>query len=213
MAALTNCLWFMGRVLRLEALVMLFYPLPTMYIAARWGLAFSDRTLFATLFLVFTTLGPMYAKFYLLNSGLLTATYARTLWWRWSFGATLLAGAAAKGLGLTLQLGWVSIILRHNAWTAVTEQVTSMVGNIFGLVNRIGGRTILGTPGASQIQVAIAIIIVFHSVYLVFLTQLSSVMLLQSVGPHQRLARTPKVPRFVKRIWERVRASRGENYR
>lgn len=191
MAALTTALWFIGRVLRLDALLMLLYPLPTMYIAARWGLGCSDLCLCAGTFLIFTLLGPLFAQSYFLNTGLLASTYARCLWYRWSFWPTLLAGATAKAVGLVTQLAWVSIMLRYSAWDAVTIQVTQMIAGLCTLVNRLCGRIVWATPGLGAVQIGVAVVVALHSLYLVFFTLLTSALFLKGIQRQHRIARAP----------------------
>lgn len=207
MAAWTTALWFIGRMLKMDALVMLLYPLPTMYVAARWGLGFSDLTLYAVTFLIFTLMGPLYAQGYLFNSGLLTWTYARCLWWRWSFGPTLAAGAFAKGIGLMIQLAWASVVLRYNAWIAVTFQVRQMIEALCGIVNKVFGRSVWASPGFRQVQIGIVIVVALHSVYHVFFTLVSSSILLKSIEGRHRIARRPPDVPGVKWLIKRARDS------
>lgn len=193
MAALTTLLWWMGRMLRLDAFVMLFYPLPTMYAAARFGLQYSDLTLICSIFLIFTILGPIYAGFFFLNTGLLTITYSRVLWYNMGWKVALFAGGIAKGIGLALQLAWVSVILRYNAWKAAALQVTLMLRFFGNVINKIAGKAICGEPGVKAVQGGLSVIVALHSFYHVLFTLIVIAILLKKVE-HELVRKPPEVP-------------------
>ncbi|CAN8066802.1 unnamed protein product [Agarophyton chilense] len=193
MTALTTVLWYLGRVFRLDAVLLLFYPLPTIYIASKYGLKFADWTIMSVLFFVFTIVGPLFAITYFLNTGLLTIVYARALWWRFGWFAALLFGAAAKAVGLCLQLLFISPILRYNAWKAVVEQVTILLQNMAKLLGAVGIKMM--APTASAVQIALIIVIAFHSLYHVFFTLLMSSIVLRRIEADVELKRSPvKMP-------------------
>lgn len=205
MAALAYSLWFLGRLLRLDALLLLFYPLPNMYIAARWGLEHSDRTLGALLLVLFTHMGPFYAKLYLFNSGMLTYTYTRALWYGWSWPIALLAGAFAKAVGLVVSLFWLSLILKHNPWAILTEQVQMLLGGLCSLLRRLPLLGFIGAPSALQVQIGIVVIIAIHSLYHVFCTLFVSTLFLVKVAEKAPLARVPKDMPFILKLLRRTK--------
>lgn len=189
MTALATVLWYLGRMLRLDAFLLLFYPLPTMYIASRYGLNFATYTILSTLFFVFTIVGPFFAVTYLLNTGLLTAVYSGAIWFRLGWRGTLLSGAAAKAVGLCLQLLFITPILRHNAWKAVTEQVTLILENLIKLLNFVG--ISFTAPSIGAVQIAIIVVIALHSIYHVFFTLLMANIFLRRIGEEVELKRSP----------------------
>lgn len=193
MTALTATLWYFGRMLRMDAFLLLFYPLPTMYAGARFGLLYSDLTLFCSTFLIFTIMGPIYAGLFFLNTGLLTIAYSRALWYRAGWKVALLAGSVAKGVGLALQLAWVSVILRYNAWKAAALQVTIMLRFFGKVVNKIAGRVVCGEPGVKTVQVGLSVVVALHSFYHVMFTLITIALLLKKLGP-QLVREPPEVP-------------------
>lgn len=205
MTALTASLWFFGRILRLDAFLLLFYPLPSMYIASRFGLRFADLTLICSVFFIFTVMGPLYAGLYFLNTGLLVMVYARALWYRWDWKWTLLGGGVAKGVGLALQLAWVSVILRYNAWKAASIQVTAMLRFMGIFFNKIVRRSVFGEPGMAAVQTGLSVVVALHSFYHVFFTLVFISILLTRL--RAKLVREPPAVPGV--AWFLKRASRN----
>ncbi|PXF47625.1 hypothetical protein BWQ96_02604 [Gracilariopsis chorda] len=206
MTALATVLWYLGRMLRLDAFLLLFYPLPTMYIASKYGLSFATCTILSTLFFVFTIVGPFFAVTYLLNTGLLTAVYARAIWFRLGWRATLLSGAAAKAVGLCLQLLFITPILRYNAWKAVTEQVTLLLENSIKLLKFVG--ISLTAPSIGAVQIAIIIVIVLHCIYHVFFTLLMANIFLRRIEEEVELKRSPPSMPFVDALIRNAKRTR-----
>lgn len=189
MTAITTVFWYFGRILRMDSVLLLFYPLPAMYVASRFGLKFADLTLMCSVFLIFTVMGPLYAGLYFLNTGLLILVYSRALWYRWGWKLTLLGGGLAKGVGLALQLGWISVILRYNAWKAAALQVTAMLTFMGNIANKVLGRAVFGEPGMSAVQAGLSVVVALHSFYHVFFTLLFMSILLTRLRAH--LVREP----------------------
>lgn len=203
MAALTINLWTMGRVFRMDALLLLMYPLPNMFIAARWGLPHADRTLQATVLMMFILMGPIYAQLYFFNSGLLTLAYTRALWYRLPWRATLALGALAKAVGLALNLAWLSVVFRYNSWTLLTNQVRSLLVTTLGLISKLPLMPVLAHPSMMQVQLGIIMLIVIHSLYHVFCTLLISALMLIKVSENVDLVRMPTELPFIIRLLRR----------
>lgn len=191
MTALSTAIWHAGRVFRLDSLLLLFYPIPTMYVAARWGLHSANVTLITTVLFIFITVGPFYAKAFVLNSGLLAAAYARGLWYRWPFAGLLMAGACAKMVGLFLGLKWSSLILGFDAWSVVTEQTKALLGAIIAAINWLARRQLLSPPGLGAVRSAVAAVLALHSLYHVFCTLLVATLFLRLAAKEGRLERPP----------------------
>lgn len=208
MTALTTAVWFVGRVLRLDSLLLLFYPIPSMYIAARWGVKASDVSLFTTVLFIAITVGPFYAKSFVLNSALLAATYARGLWYGWPFWALLLAGACAKAMGLLIGLKWMSLILRYDAWVVVTQQTSGLLHAVVRGVNWVARRKLLHAPGMTAVKWGVGAVVVLHAVYHVFCTLLVATLLLRAAVKEGRLERVP--PRVPGLEWLIQRSSRSK---
>lgn len=192
MSALTTAMWYFGRIFRLDAFIMLFYPVPMLYAAMRWGPSYGDRTLIASLFLIFTLMGPLYCVLFFLNTGLLGLTFTRAFWYQWPPAAALLAGAIAKCTGLVLQLSMTSKILRYDAWQIITHQVKGLIDGVVGLVSKL-----VGQPGAAagiplqRVQVVVAVVLGLHSAYHVLFTHMTSSMILERASTVNSLKRTP----------------------
>lgn len=127
-------------------------------------------------------MGPIYAGLFFLNTGLLIVAYSRALWYRAGWRLMLLAGAVAKGVGLALQLAWISVILQYDAWKAAALQVSVMLGAMGSVVNRLAGRVVWGKPSMGAIQAGLAVVVTLHSLYHVMFTLLTIAILLKKLG-------------------------------
>lgn len=205
MAAITVQLWYAGRILKLDSFLLLLYPLPCMYISARWGLTYGDRCLCVILFMMFVTMGPMFTQFYIFNTGLLTFTYTRTLWWKWPWWACLLAGGLAKAIGLTVNMAWASFVFETNVWHFLAFQIRIMLEGMFAVLSKLPLVPKLATPTLMQVKIGIAAVIALHSLYHVFCTLFLSALLLVRVSEDAKLARVPSGVPFVARLIRNMR--------
>lgn len=202
MAALTTSLWHLGRVYHLDALFLLMYPVPTIYIASRWGLRQADYTFYASQVLIFTLVGPLYAILYLFNTGLLTLAYSRALCHSLSWKRTLVTASAAKGLGVCLQLLLISSVIGQNAWRAFGAQVTALLTSVVSLLARLG--IILPSPSVTPVYIAMVVVLVLHSVYHVFFTNLSTSLMLIKLSETTKMQHLPSPMPLVTFILKRL---------
>eukprot|EP00177_Eucheuma_denticulatum_P004464 GFKZ01008111.1.p1 GENE.GFKZ01008111.1~~GFKZ01008111.1.p1 ORF type:complete len:361 (-),score=24.06 GFKZ01008111.1:2032-3009(-) len=209
MIALTTVIWYFGRVFRLDAFLLLFYPLPTMYISSKWGPYYANLTLISTLVFIFLIVGPIYAQLFFLNSGLLILAYSYTLHLNWTFLPVLLAGAAAKAIGLFLNVKWVSFILKHNSWKYLTEQTRALLISISNFINWITRSSALSAPSLSAIQIGIVTIITLHSLYHVFCTLLVTSLFLRKLSQQGRLKKVPPQVPGMEWLIKRSQAAQG----
>ncbi len=202
--ALTLCMWYLGRIFRLDSFLLLFYPIPMFFVTMRWGPQTGDRVLVSTLIVVLTMMGPLYSILYFFNTGIMALVFSRVLWNRWHWLPSILAGGFAKGVGLAFQFTWMSGIVRYNAWTLIAEQVKILVdttvGGLFGIlkITKVPSFTV------RQIQIAVAIVLVLHSVLHVLFTYLASTMILDRVGESIKLKKKPRILRILKMLKESI---------
>lgn len=209
--AATMCLWYAGRIMRLDALLLLFYPLPMFIMSMRWGISTGMMTLACTLLFVLFSMGPLYALSYLFNTGMMASALSVGLWYRWHWLPTVALGALAKALGLALQFGMMSVYLRVNSFKLLTVQVKNMWGQIIaGMV--AARRLVPGAPGTpptspsvETIQVLVAALIITHSFLHVLLTQLGASMILLRLERH--LTRSPRLAPLLQWLKQRADAS------
>lgn len=210
MTALTTAMWYFGRVLKLDVFLMLLYPIPTMYISAKWGMWQATVTLGASVVFIFLTVGPLYAVLYMLNSGLLAWVYAKGVCDGWRFWKLLLGGGIAKGIGLTLMLKLTGSILKYDVWKAVTLQtklmLEGMVRAIMWLLRRKGEFVV----SLGMVHWGVGAVIVLHSVYHVFCTLVMATLFLRDQKMRGELEKTPPtipgleylIERSSRRRWE-----------
>lgn len=217
MAAVTIVLWYLGKIFRLDAFLLLFYPLPTLYIAARWGLSDADSTLCVILLLSFLLQGPFFTKSYFFNTGLLTLTYSRMLWHRRSWYVSLLCGALAKAVGVVLSLFWYALILRENTWTLITEQITQLLNGTIAKIVQLKVKLFADATAASlpapvvhiaYVRIGVVAFIAVYSLYHVFCTYIFASLILIKVAERAPLARVPKDLPLLKRILRLDRVKR-----
>jgi Predicted membrane protein (DUF2232) len=204
MTAMTAVLWFFGRVLRLDSFLILFYPLPSLYVMMRWGPRYGNIMFFTTSLLIWTLMGPLYGLTFTLNSGLLALALGNALWFQWHWGAAILAGCFAKFVGLMLNVSWTSALLRYNTWKLVGEQVKGIIDRVGGLAYRMfrDGAVFQG-PTMYQVKLGVAVLLALHSLFHVVLTHMSVTMILDRLYDQGAMARAPRmVPwlNFLKRI-------------
>ena len=205
MIALTVALWFFGRTLRMDFLLLLSYPLPIMYVAARWGLSYADSGVFIIILMLSFLLGPFNAFIYVFNTGLLTIAYARCLWYRTSWQVTLLVGGLVKAFGLYVQIRWLSLVLEYNAWKLVGEQVLELIQGSAVLLNKLPFFNIVVNLQVHQIQTTILIVLILHSIYHVFFTQVLSDLFIYKTAETESVERLPKTTPLVKFLLRRTR--------
>lgn len=207
MACLTLILWYFGRIFKLDSFLILFYPLPTMYIASRWGIQHADRTLCVALFLLFMRMGPLYSKIYFMNSGLLTMAYSRALWYRFTWLQSLLFGAIAKAIGVWLSFVWAGFIFRENSWVLFTSQVTLMLQGLLMLIGKVIPTAANMKVSMGAVQVGVIVIIGLYSLYHVFCTLIVCTLLLVKVKERVELAREPRDMPFILMILRKAEES------
>lgn len=201
--ALTLMLWNLGKIWRLDSLLLLFYPLPMFFIALRWGPRAGDVVLFTTLFTIVTLMGPLYAILYALNTGLMALVFSRALYWRWHWAPAAVAGGLAKGAGLALQFTWMSSIVRYNSWTLVAEQVKMMVEGILRAVCMVA-RKQAPVVTVEGVKVAVGIVLVLHSVLHVLFTYVAATMILDRIADSIKLKRRPRLLRVLEVLKKRA---------
>lgn len=205
MIALTVALWFFGRILRMDVFLLLSYPLPMMYVAARWGLSYADRGVVVILLMLSFLLGPFSSFVYFCNTGILTIAYTRCLWYRAPWQVTLLVGGFAKALGLYIQIRWVSLVLQYNSWKLIGEQVLDLVTGSVAMLNKLPFFNIVVNLQVSQIQTTILIVLILHSIYHVFFTQVLSDLIIYKAAETEKVERLPKTTPLVKFLLKRTR--------
>lgn len=192
MTAGTLVLWFLGRALQLDSFLILIYPFPSLFIWMRWGPRYGRMMFFTTTTLILSFMGPLYALTFSLNTGFLALALGTAMWYRWHWISAIIAGCAAKFLGLILNVTWTSAILRCNTWKLVGEQVKTMIDQVGALVFRFfrDGAAFQG-PTLSQVQLGVAFLVVFHSLFHVLLTHMATTMVLDRLYDEGTLARSP----------------------
>jgi hypothetical protein len=205
MTAATAVMWYFGRVLRLDSLIMLFYPLPGFYIMMRWGPYYGNITALTSCMLILGLLGPLYGVSYVLNTGLLAFAFGNALWYQWHWVFAILAGAFAKLVGIVLQLVLTSGLLHYNAWTMIGNQVKGLLDGIGSTVCRVLGRSSFVGPSVSKVQFWVVIFLALHSAFHVLFTHLSSTMILDRLYDDGMLKRAPRLVPFLNWLKARVR--------
>lgn len=221
MAAVTIVLWYLGKIFRLDAFLLLFYPLPTLYIAARWGLADADSTLCVILLLSFLLQGPFFTKSYFFNTGLLTMTYSRMLWYRRSWFVSLLCGTLAKAVGVVLSLFWYALILRQNTWALITEQIAQLLNGVMAKIAQIKVKWFANAAATSlpppvvhiaYVRIGVLAFVAVYSLYHVFCTYIFASLILIKVSERATLAREPADLPLLKRILRMDRIKRFDEF-
>jgi Predicted membrane protein (DUF2232) len=210
MTAATAVMWYFGRVLRLDSLIMLFYPLPGFYIMMRWGSYYGNITALTTCMLIPALLGPLYGISYVFNTGLLAFAIGNALWYRWHWLLAILVGAFAKFVGVTAQLVMTSSLLRYNAWVMIGDQVKGIVDGMGGTLYRLLGRGSFPGPSLSQVQFWVLVFLVLHSAFHVTFTHLASTMILDRLYEFGYLKRAPRLIPFLDWLKARVREKSGK---
>jgi Predicted membrane protein (DUF2232) len=205
MTAATAVMWFYGRVIRLDSLIMLFYPLPGFYIMMRWGPYYGNITALTSCMLIMGLLGPLYGTSYVLNTGLLAFAFGNALWYRWHWLLAILAGSFAKLVGIVLQIALTSALLHYNAWAIIGNQVKGLVDGIGTTVCRVLGRSAFVGPSISQVQFWVVVFLALHSAFHVVFTHLSSTMILDRLYDDGKLKRAPRMVPFLYWLKARVR--------
>lgn len=205
MTALTAYLWYFGRVLRLDSFIVLFYPLPSLFIMMRWGPEYGNCMPVCTTLFITIAMGPLYGILFALNSAMLIFALGNSLWYQWYWGLSILAGLAAKFVGFFLNILWTSAMLQHNTWKLLAVQAEGLInsaGNAFCRVFCNGQQ--FGGPTGLQVRLMIGAILALHSIIHVFCTHLSATMILDRLYDQRATARRPVLVPFLR--WVKSRA-------
>lgn len=205
MAAITTTLWYLGRIFRMDAFLLLMYPLPGMYVAARWDSHIANQTILASLFLILCTMGPIYAVLFVLNSGLLTMAYSRGVAKGWSWSRTLAVGAIAEAVGLVFQVLIMNAILRVNSWSILFTSMSGMLTMMCSMLSRIPFVPTFGALSDMAIRIAMVVLIVFNSAYHVLCTLILSSLMLMKISETEKLKQMPLEVPFLRRLLNRSR--------
>jgi Predicted membrane protein (DUF2232) len=197
MTAATAMLWYFGRVLRLDSILMLFYSLPTLIIMMRWGPSLGNSMVLTTTVLILGLMGPLYGILYALNTGILAFVLANALWLQWNWALTILAGCAARFAGIFLQLSWSSLLAQSDVWKLVGAQVKATIDSAGSALFKLMGKGDFAGPTMGQVYVAIAVVLALHSLFYVLLTHLSATMILDRLFDAGHLMRRPKLVPFL----------------
>jgi len=201
MSALTMIMWNLGRILRLDSFLLMFYPLPMLFITMRWGIYQGRRVLMGSCFLIFTMMGPLYAGLYFMNTGIMALMLSYAMYKRWNWLPTVTSAGLAKGLGLALQFTAMTPILRVNSWDFVATQVKVLVDKLMRTiwwVLRIQSER--PTPSVLSIRYAVATVLILHSIIHVVFTWLSATMVLDRVGESMKLKRKVRLPGVLEQV-------------
>lgn len=207
MTAATAYMWFLGRILRLDAFIVLFYPLPSLFIMMRWGPSYGNCMPLTTTIFITTMLGPLYGVLFALNSGLLIVALGNSLWYQWHWSLSLLAALAAKFVGFFLNVAWTSAMLQHDTWKLVGDQAKHLIDSAGNAICRVlGGGRSFNAPTILQVRIGIAFILFLHSLIHVLCTHLSATMILDRLYDQRKTARPPRLVPFLR--WVKSRAVR-----
>lgn len=212
LAAGTCVLWTTARLLRLDAFVMLFYPLPCLFATMRHGPHYGNMACAASLLLILVQVGPLFGFSYTCSTGLLTVVFANALWRQVPWHLTLALGAIAKLVGFCAQIALAGSILRYNPWNILVGQVAALITTIgkwwFGLL-RLG--TFSG-PTLAQVNIGMITVLALHSIFHVTFTHMSATLILDRYYDEGRLKRRPPLVPFLNWLKRAARrqASRPE---
>jgi len=214
MAAVSCCLWSLGRVYRLDSFLLLLYPLPPVFVALRWDARRAVQTVGVTVLLVACSLGPLYAMLYALGIGAGSAVMAVGLAARWPTAGLLAATTATKVVGVAAQVGIAGRLLGYGGWALVTTQVKAMVVGLGALAAKAGlaGPGGWAAPSSRTIGVAVATVLTVHSGLLCFFSAATCMMLADAAADWGYVARRPRLMWFLgalKRNAQRAGAERG----
>jgi hypothetical protein len=204
MTAVTAMLWYLGRVLRLDSLLTLLYPLPTFVIMMRWGQRRGNAMVFTTTFLILSLMGPLYGILYGLNTGLLAFVLANAFWLQWNWALTILAGCGAKFIGLFLQLSWTSAMVQYDSWKMIGQQVKATIDGMGAAAFQLLGKGAFSGPSLRQVYVGVAALLAIHSLFHVLFVHLASTMVLDRMYDAGQMKRRPKLVPFLDWIKDRV---------
>lgn len=212
MSALTMIMWNLGRVLRLDSFLLMFYPLPMLFVTMRWGVYQGRRVLLGSCFLIFTMMGPFYAGLYFLNTGIMALMLSYALFKRWSWLPTVVSAGIAKGIGLALQFTAMTPVLRENSWDFVAIQVKVLVDKLLGTIWWVLRRqSETPTPSVLYIRYAVAIVLVLHSIIHVLFTWLSATMVLDRVGESLKLKQKVRLPGVLEQVKKNAREANSNH--
>lgn len=205
MAAITSVMWILARFVRLDNLFTLFYPLPSLFIAMRWGAYFGNITTIATVILPFAYQGPLFGVLYLLDTGFLTFAFVNALWYRWHWIFVLLLGMLVKALGLMLNITWTSALIRVNSWQIIISNVESLLNNVGNLVFKLLGRKAFTGLTQDQVHRGLCVVLGVHTFIHVSCLHMTSTMLLDRLYDAGLLKKPPRLLPFLGWLKARIR--------
>ena len=190
-ASATGLLYLISGILRVESYLAMFFPLPTIVVAGRWGVRPAFRSLGATLMLIGVLAGPVWALAFLTVHGAVGAALAwgfrRQLPWTGSIGAA----TAVRAIGIFLGVQVSSWLMGENLMALVIGQVHAMAEHTCSTLG------FAQQPSLGVVGLFLVVVVGVNSLCYVFLVHCLYSLILHRLGLH---AVVTAPPNFLKSI-------------
>ncbi|KAA8495464.1 hypothetical protein FVE85_1619 [Porphyridium purpureum] len=229
MAALMVVLWFLGRYLKLDAFLVLTYPLPIFLLALRWGLRYAAVGFLMACLMISLQMGLLFGISYLCNQGVMSIMFAigMLLPIHWCF--VLVLGSLGKMTGILMSIQISGFVFREDIWDLVRKQAVAVCETVMKVIaaSKAKGGAVpeavkIGAPTSAAINRAMLGLLVFSSVYSAFFTYLISSFVLENysymlrkrvtlipVVEYLRKRRQRRLEKQIKREQDRKYVERG----
>ncbi|CAM6076443.1 unnamed protein product [Sphagnum tenellum] len=175
LAATAGLAFFLSTLLRLEAYLGCFFPLPVVISSMRWGAAAGRKTMVATALLLLILSGPLKAASYLLMHGLVGLSMGA--FWRWelNWGLSIVGCTVVRSMGA---LGFVlltSWLLRENILALITINAHASVSYMLAAlgINVVPTMPMIYLVFASLLFINCgSFVFLLHVLYAIFLRRL-----------------------------------------
>jgi len=193
MASLLMVMWFFGRYLRMDAFLILFYPMPIFLVAFRWGARYAALTVCIAVAIMMFDMGPLFAISFACNTGFMSVLFSVAMAAQWHWLVVLLFGTVGKCVGFVLNIKIQGLFFKQDLWKLVRDQAVLMCEAISVTVAKTRGSSVAAAqaaaPSPSAINAIMVWLFVFSSVYHAFFTYFSASVILD--GYHYLLNINP----------------------
>lgn len=191
LASVASLIWLINFYFPLGPVLRVFFPIPIALIYLRWNQRSAWMGAFVSGLLLSVLMGPVRSIQYIIPFGLMGVLLG-LLWRRRAPWLVSVPIAALLGsIGFFFRIWFVSVLLGDDLWLYATNQVTDLLDWLF---TRLGW---LAQPTTTQVQAAIALLVLFNNLVYLFVVHLVAWFLLDRLGNP-----IPRPPKWVQTLMD-----------
>ena len=190
-ASATGLLYLVSGLLRVESYLAMFFPLPTIVVAGRWGVRPALRSLGATLMLIGVLAGPVRALAFLAVHGAVGGALAWAFRRQLPWSASITAASLVRAIGIFFGVQVSSWLMGENLTALVIGQVHAMAEHMCSTLG------FAQQPSVGVIALFLVVVVGVNSCCYVFLVHCLYTLILYRLGLKAVVTTPPKFLRSI----------------